>query len=43
MSVGAIVMMVLAMLVLWGGLFLAILNLRRSSDLPTESEIHRDL
>ena len=29
MSAGAIIMMVLAMLVLWGGLALAIRNLRR--------------
>lgn len=43
MSTGAIVMMVMAMLVLWGGLALALLNLRRSSDLPTGDEVHRDL
>jgi Putative methionine and alanine importer, small subunit len=43
MSVDAIVMMVLAMAVIWGGLVLAILSLRRSPDLPTQEEIHRDL
>lgn len=44
MSTGAIVMMVLAMLVIWGGLALAILNLsRRSQDTPQRSEVHRDL
>jgi hypothetical protein len=43
MSIEAIVMMVVAMLVLWGGLALAILNLRRSDDLPTGEEVHRDL
>ena len=43
MSTGAIVMMMVAMLVLWGGLVLALLNLRRSKDLPTGDEIHRDL
>ena len=39
----AIVMMVVAMVVLWGGLGLALLNLRRSPDLPRQEEIHRDL
>lgn len=43
MSSSAIVMMVIAMLVVWGGLLLAVLNLRRSPDLPREDEIHRDL
>ena len=43
MSLEAIVMMVLAMLILWGGLGLALLNLRRSDDLPSRDEVHRDL
>lgn len=44
MSGSAIVMMIVAMLILWGGLALAIVNLnRRSTDLPTEGELHRDL
>ena len=30
MSLGAITLMVVAMLVIWGGLVLAVLNLRRS-------------
>ncbi|WP_148571966.1 methionine/alanine import family NSS transporter small subunit [Nocardioides caldifontis] len=43
MSAEAIVMMVVAMVVLWGGLALALLNLARSPDLPESSEVHRDL
>jgi hypothetical protein len=43
MSVDALVMMVLAMLVIWGGLIAALLNLRRSPDLPSQDEVHRDL
>lgn len=43
MNTDAIVMMVVAMLILWGGLGLALLNLRRSPDLPTQDEVHRDL
>lgn len=43
MSGAAIMMMVVAMLVIWGGLVLALLNLRRSADLPTGDEVHRDL
>ena len=43
MSGDAIAMMVLAMLVIWGGLVLALINLRRSPDLPTQEELHRDL
>jgi hypothetical protein len=42
-STGAIVMMLLAMLVIWGGLALAIANLRRSKDTPRVDEVHRDL
>jgi hypothetical protein len=43
MSGEAIVMMVLAMGVIWGGLVLALVNLRRSPDLPEPAEVHRDL
>ncbi|HEY9353467.1 MULTISPECIES: methionine/alanine import family NSS transporter small subunit [unclassified Nocardioides] len=43
MSGSAIVMMLVAMLVIWGGLALAVVNLRRSPDLPREDEIRRDL
>ena len=43
MSGTAIVMMLIAMLIIWGGLTLAVLNLRRSSDLPHEDEVRRDL
>lgn len=43
MSGAAVVMMLVAMLVIWGGLALAVVNLRRSPDLPHADEIHRDL
>ncbi len=43
MSVSAIVMMIVSMLIIWGGLALAILNLNRSPDVPTRQEWHRDL
>ena len=43
MSADAIVMMVVAMLILWGGLMAALLNLRRSDNLPTSDDVHRDL
>jgi hypothetical protein len=43
MNGDAIVMMVVAMLVLWGGLVVALLNLRRSPDLPTQEELRREL
>jgi hypothetical protein len=43
MSTAAIVMMLVAMLVIWGGLALAILNLNRSTDVPSKDEVHRDL
>jgi len=43
MGTGAILMMLLAMAVIWGGLALAIVNLSRSSDTPTVDELHRDL
>jgi hypothetical protein len=37
----AVVMMIVAMLIIWGGLVLAILNLRRS--VPRPEELRRDL
>jgi hypothetical protein len=43
MSGEAIAMMLLAMIVIWGGLVVALLNLQRSPDLPTREEQHRDL
>ncbi len=44
MNTSAIVMMVVAILVIWGGLALAMLNLsRRSVDTPDASEVRRDL
>lgn len=44
MSGAAIAMMVLSMLVIWGGLALAVVNLiRRSPDTPMPAELHRDL
>lgn len=43
MSTSAIIMMVLAMLIIWGGLAVAIINLRRSPHAPVEGDFHRDL
>ena len=43
MSAGAIVMMLVAMAVIWGGLAVAMVNLSRSSDTPSGEELHRDL
>ncbi|WP_182524168.1 methionine/alanine import family NSS transporter small subunit [Nocardioides dongkuii] len=46
MNTEAIVMMVIAMLVLWGGLGLALLNLHRTnpdSPDPAPDHLHRDL
>lgn len=43
MGTAAIVMMLLAMVVIWGGLVLAVVNISRSKDVPTVDEIHRDL
>lgn len=43
MTASAIVMMLVAMLIIWGGLAAAVINLRRSPDLPHTDEIHRDL
>ncbi|WP_114423678.1 methionine/alanine import family NSS transporter small subunit [Nocardioides houyundeii] len=43
MNVEAIVLMVLAMVILWGGLAVAIVRLTRSPDVPRIDELHRDL
>lgn len=44
MSTGAILMMLLAIVIIWGGLALAILNLnRRSAEPPRADEVRRDL
>jgi hypothetical protein len=44
MTTGAIVMLAFAILVLWGGLVLALLNLRRADrEDAIEQEMHRDL
>jgi hypothetical protein len=43
MDGGAIAMMLLAMLVIWGGLAAAVVNLSRSGDTPTRDEVRRDL
>ncbi len=43
MSGDAILMMLLAMIIIWGGLLVAILNLRRGPDLSAEQGQHRDL
>ncbi|TQL66862.1 putative methionine/alanine importer small subunit [Nocardioides albertanoniae] len=43
MSAAAITMMIVAMLVIWGGLAAAVMNLQRSADLPEPDEIRRDL
>lgn len=46
MSTGAIVMMVLAMLILWGGLTAAIVSLNRrpdAEDTVDREHLHRDL
>lgn len=42
MTTSAIVMMIVAMLVVWGGLALAIINLTRTSR-EEPDEVHRDL
>lgn len=42
MSADAVIMMLVAMAILWGGLVLAIVRLNRH-DLPPTDEIHRDL
>lgn len=42
MSADAIVMMVVAMLILWGGLVTAIISLNRRPDAEAEAEPHPD-
>lgn len=42
MSVDAVIMMLVAMTILWGGLVLAVIRLNRH-DLPPIDEVHRDL
>jgi hypothetical protein len=42
MNADAVVMMVIAMLVLWGGLVLALLNLKRAPDSSADGS-HDDL
>ena len=44
MSTGAIVMLVIAILAVWGGLVVALLSLRRADrEDAREQEMHRDL
>ncbi|QBR92825.1 methionine/alanine import family NSS transporter small subunit [Nocardioides euryhalodurans] len=43
MNASAVVLMLVAMLVIWGGLAVAVVNLNRSKDTPTADEVHRDL
>lgn len=43
MNTSAVILMLVAMLIIWGGLALAILNLGRSPELPRGDEVHRDL
>lgn len=43
MGTGAILMMLLAMAVIWGGLALAVVNLSRSPDTAGDEELRRDL
>ena len=42
MSADAVVLMIVAMLILWGGLVLAIVRLSRH-ELPAPDDVHRDL
>ena len=42
MSADAVILMLVAMAILWGGLIVAIVRLNRH-DLPPIDEIHRDL
>ena len=43
MNTSAVVLMLVAMLVIWGGLVVAVVNLNRSKDTPRADEVHRDL
>ncbi len=42
MSADAVIMMIVAMLILWGGLVVAIIRLNRHEP-PSLDELHRDL
>lgn len=42
MNTSAIILMLVAMLVIWGGLLAAVINLR-NSDKPADTSFHRDL
>jgi len=42
MSIDAVILMLVAMAILWGGLVVAMVRLNRH-DLPPIDEIHRDL
>jgi hypothetical protein len=43
MDTSAIMMMLVAMLIIWGGLAVAVVRLSRSADVPSTEELHRDL
>ncbi len=44
MTTGAIIMMIISIAAVWGGLVLALLNLRRADrEDAVEQEMHRDL
>lgn len=44
MNASAIAMLIVAVLIIWGGLALSMLNLmKRSKHLPGRGELHRDL
>lgn len=43
MSTSAIVLMIVAMLVVWGGLVLAIVNLQRTENPESVEDLRRDL
>jgi hypothetical protein len=43
MSTSAIVLMIVAMLVVWGGLALAIVNLQRTENPESVDDLRRDL
>lgn len=42
MSLDAVILMLVAMAILWGGLVVAVIRLNRH-DLPSLDDIHRDL
>ena len=43
MSASAVILMLVAMAVIWGGLVVAVVNLNRSRDTPSADEVRRDL